>query len=86
LLKGLKPSAIAQLDLQDPSNLMAAKHVKIGFGARTYLKKLKQNNPASERQILQFRQECAVFLLNTCLTRTFSFAVSSCAIYILHLP
>lgn len=67
VLEGLKPSAIAELDLKDPSNLMAPKDVKIGFGARTYLKKLKQNNTASERQILQFHQECAVFLLNTCL-------------------
>ncbi len=67
VLEGLKPSAIAELDLKDSNNLMVAKDVKIGFGARSYLKKLKQNNGATERQILQFRQECLVFLLNTSL-------------------
>ena len=33
----------------------------------SYLKKLKQKNDATERQIFQFHQECLVFLLNTCL-------------------
>ena len=53
---------LAKVDVMEKENLLHAKEVDIGFAARKLITYLQKKKKVGERQILEYQNECQVFL------------------------